>query len=112
MASRENQGLHMALILLVMLTVGLCVTSFVFFSKSQRLTGEAEDARERMQAAQNDYERANFKVQTLSYMITGQGKSWDEISEDLANIPGSDDEELASIRRKYRDNMMLFGPAD
>ncbi|MGM0490325.1 MAG: hypothetical protein ACQESR_26670, partial [Planctomycetota bacterium] len=60
----------------------------------------------------NDYERANFKVQTLSYMITGQGKSWDEISEDLADIPGSEDEQLASIRRKYRDNMMLFGPAD
>ncbi|MFW6169057.1 MAG: hypothetical protein ACODAD_01110 [Planctomycetota bacterium] len=112
MASRENQGLHIALILLVMLTVGLCVVSFVFFSKSQRLSGEAEEARDRMQAAQDDYEKANFKVQTLTYMITGQGKSWDEISEDLANIPGSGDEELAAIRRTYRDNMMLFGPAE
>ena len=35
MASRENQGLHIALILLVMLTVGLCILSFVFYSKAQ-----------------------------------------------------------------------------
>lgn len=112
MASRENQGLHIALILLVMLTVVLCVVSFVFYSNSQQRRGEAEDAKERMQQAQNDYEKANFNVQTLTYMITGQGKSWEEISEDLANIPGSDSEELAPIRRKYRENMLLFGPAD
>ena len=51
MASRENQGLHIALILLVMLTVGLCVVSFVFYSKAERLRGEAEDAKNRMAQA-------------------------------------------------------------
>ena len=44
MASRENQGLHIALILLVMLTVGLCVLSFVFYSSAQKQKGLAETA--------------------------------------------------------------------
>ncbi len=34
MASRENQGLQIALILLVMLTIVLCVSTFVFYRKS------------------------------------------------------------------------------
>lgn len=112
MASRENQGLHIALILLVMLTVGLCVVSFVFYSKAERLRGEAEDAKNRMAQAQADYDQAAFKAQTLTYMITGQGKSWDEIAEDLENIPGSDSEELTQIRQEYKDNMLLFGATD
>ena len=41
MASRENQGLQVALILLVMLTIGLCVTTFVFYSKASSQSAEA-----------------------------------------------------------------------
>ena len=47
MASRENQGLHIALILLVMLTIGLCLLSFVFYSKAENRRTELEGAKGR-----------------------------------------------------------------
>ena len=57
MASRENQGLHIALILLVMLTVGLCLISYVFYSKAETQRGEAEDAKNRLATARSDRRR-------------------------------------------------------
>ncbi len=114
MASRENQGLHIALILLVMLTVGLCVISFVFYSKSETLRGEAEDARNKMETSKSDLEKALFKAQTLTYMLTGQGKSWNQVDEELKNLQGTADDGpvMTQIRRNFENNMMLFGPAD
>jgi hypothetical protein len=114
MASRENQGLHITLILLVMLTVVLCLTSYVFYSKAETRRSEAEDARNRLTTAQADLQRAGFKVQTLTYMINGGGRTWAQIAEDLENIPGAatDDPTLAVIRKNYQDNMMLYGAAD
>ena len=112
MASRENQGLHIALILLVMLTVGLCVLSFVFYSKAETQRGEAEGA-EQLDDATADLRQGQFQVQTLTYMITGQGKSWNQIADELENIPGSDDDPtMNQIAPQFRNNMMLFGPAD
>ena len=40
MAARENQGLQIALILFVMVTIGLAVSTFVFYKKSQEAIQE------------------------------------------------------------------------
>lgn len=114
MASRENQGLHIALILLVLLTAVLCLTTYVFYSKADTRWSEAEAAKKSLATAQTDLARAGFKVQTLQYMINGGGRTWTQMAEDLANIPGTadDDPTLAQIRKTYQDNMMLYGAAD
>ena len=114
MASRENQGLHIALILLIMLTVGLCVISYVFYSKAERRRVEAEDALNRASQAKKDLDTANFKVQSLTYMINGGSKTWTQMKEDLANIPGGDanDPTMAQIRKNFEDNMLLYGAPD
>jgi hypothetical protein len=44
MAARENQGLQIALIIFVMLTIVLAVTTYVFFSSSQEYQKKAEAA--------------------------------------------------------------------
>ncbi|MHB9068628.1 MAG: BRCT domain-containing protein [Pirellulaceae bacterium] len=114
MASRENQGLHIALILLIMLTVGLCVVSYVFYSKAERRRVEAEDATNRSAQARDDLAKANFKVQTLTYMINGGNKTWTQMEADLANIPGGEanDPTMDSIRKNFQDNMRLYGAPD
>jgi hypothetical protein len=114
MASRENQGLHIALILLIMLTVALCLTSYVFYSKSETRRGEAEDAKNRLNQAESDLRTALFKAQTLEYMISGGAKTWSEIADALVNIPGGDgdDPTMAQIRKNHQDNMMLYGAAE
>lgn len=116
MASRENQGLHIALILLIMLTVGLCVISYVFYSASERRRGEAEDARNQLAQAQKDLATANFKVQTLTYMVNGGSKTMAQIEADLANITsaggGADDPVTQQIVKNFKDNMLLYGAPD
>ena len=44
MAARENQGLQIALIIFVMLTIVLAVTTYVFFSSSQEYQTKAKTA--------------------------------------------------------------------
>ena len=114
MASRENQGLHIALILLIMLSVFLCVISYVFYSKSESRRVTAEDANTRLAQAQKDLSTANFKVQTLTYMIIGGSKTLKQIEDDLANIPGGDtnDPAMAKLQKSFQDNMLLYGAPD
>ncbi len=114
MASRENQGLHIALILLVMLTVGLCLISYVFYSKAETQRGRAEKATSDLATVTADRTKALNTSQTLTYMVSGQGKSWNQIADALANFPGSDadDPALATMQRNFKNNMMLFGPAE
>ena len=65
-----------------------------------------------LESAKAAEDKSNFKRQALKYMISGQGKSLTQIDEELANIQGSDDEDLAEIRRNFQNNMKLFGTAD
>ncbi|MCU0960978.1 MAG: hypothetical protein MUF48_12810 [Pirellulaceae bacterium] len=114
MASRENQGLHIALILLIMLTVGLCVISYVFYAKSETQRAAAEEANNRSQQAQKDLQNANFKVQSLQYMISGGAKTWKQMEEDLAAFGGADasDATMAALRKRFQDDMLLFAAGD
>jgi hypothetical protein len=47
MAMRENQGLQIALILFVMITVVLAVTTYIYFDKANKKEREAEEARKK-----------------------------------------------------------------
>lgn len=114
MASRENQGLHVALILLIMLTVILCVISYVFYAKSETQRAAAEDAANRLQQTQKDLQNANFKVQSLQYMISGGAKTWKQMEEDLAAFDGGDagDATTAALRKRFQDDMLLFAAGE
>jgi hypothetical protein len=114
MASRENQGLHIALILLIMLSVGLCVFLYVFYSRSERFRVEAETARTKAAQDGKALENANFNVQTLKYMVNGGNKTLTQMADDLEGMKGTegDDATMAQIRKNYTDNMALYGAPD
>ena len=110
MASRENQGLHFALILLVMLTIVLCVITFLFYSKSAQLTTDLESARSQADTFRQDSETAGFKVQALQFMIKGDTRTWDDLQEEMADLPAAatSDTTMQEIRRNFENNMKLF----
>lgn len=113
MASRENQPLHVALILLVIVTVLLCVMTYWFYSKSVAGENRADAAQEQLATTKQDLQKALFKVQTFTYMVRGGAKTLKQIEDDFANITGTArDEELDQMIKKFEDNMLLFGPAD
>jgi Ca2+/Na+ antiporter len=112
MASRENQGLQVALILLVMLTIGLCVTTFVFYSKASSRYAEAEDAREAKQTAENERNQSNYQNQMLTYMMDGGAETWTAMAEQLDTYPVGDDPKINAIREEFKQDMLLFGGPD
>ncbi len=63
MAKRENQGLQIALIVLVMFTVMFAVTTIVFWNQSKNLRAEADQLR-------TDTQRANDQVRARSTRIS------------------------------------------
>ena len=75
MASRENQGLHIALILLIMLSVGLCVFLYVFYSQSERFRVEAETARTK--AAQDGKALGERQLHRADVEVHGQRRQQD-----------------------------------
>jgi hypothetical protein len=114
MASRENQGLHIALILLIMFSVLLCVFTYYFYSKSETRRVAAEDAKNRLTQTESDLQKANFKVQTLKYMIKDGNKTLKQIADDLANFTGGDvnDTEMAPLLENFQKNMREYGAPD
>ncbi len=114
MASRENQGLHIALIVLIMFSLLLCGLTYYFYSKSETRRVAAEDAQNRANQAQSDLRTANFKVQTLTYMIKDGNKTRKQIADDLANFTGGDvnDPTMAALLKNFQDNMLLYGAPD
>jgi hypothetical protein len=69
MASRENQGLQVALILFVMVTVVLAVTTYVYFRKSEEKINQKATAEREMQRAQQMSTAILLENQLLKHVL-------------------------------------------
>jgi len=99
--ARENQGLQIALIIFVMLTIVLGVTTFIFFQKcdeaNQKAAKAEEDAKEK-QVEKNRFEEDMNKMKQL--IGHPETKGFDEIKtrfdEDMKKYAGNFPEEARS----------------
>ncbi len=104
MASRESQGLQIALILFVLMTIALSVTTFLYYRKSEEKIREAAAAREAQSRDQRAAEQALFQVQALKSMI-----GWGDTGTDgLDDMPGMD-ENMQEIIKAFREDMAAYG---
>lgn len=108
MASRESQGLQVALILFVMLTVVLGVTSYVFFRKSEEKIKEARALKSKIEKLDKDSLAAIDHRTALKYFIGVSNVSEDDL--DLARA--SFDEDMRKIEEEFNKDMLLFKGAD
>lgn len=96
MAMRENQGLQIALILFVMITVVLAVTTFIYFNSSSEAHKEADNWRDKAQQAENaekDLFEENKQLRNmLGYALKVEGGP-----------------ELPQIEDNFEADMALFG---
>ncbi|MEM7311804.1 MAG: hypothetical protein AAF497_01505 [Planctomycetota bacterium] len=92
MAKREGQGLQIALILLVMLTVILCIATYFFWSQSEKLGKEVASVKESLSSAQGAQTRAAEEINSLKQF--------------LGYDPG---EQMETIENAHKDDMLLFG---
>ncbi|HLA84014.1 MAG TPA: hypothetical protein VJL29_04410, partial [Thermoguttaceae bacterium] len=93
--ARENQGLHAALIVFVVLTIFLAVSTFVFFS-------QAKDAKE--QAA-----KYGKDAQTNQALATDKDKLMKEFMGMMGFAEGDSPE---TVRDKFAEDMQKFAPKD
>ncbi len=69
MASRESQGLQIALILFVMVTVVLAVTTYFFFRKAEEKIKQAADDRDKASKSANAAKLLDYENQVLKHVI-------------------------------------------
>ena len=81
MASRESQGLQIALILFVMVTVVLGVTTYMSFRRSEEKIKEAAAARAETRQRQEMLLAREFESQALKHVLGYDSKTpeqWEE----------------------------------
>ncbi|MCA9173506.1 MAG: hypothetical protein KDB14_03385 [Planctomycetales bacterium] len=104
MASRENQGMQVALILLALTTIGLMVTLYFFYASAEEKIAEARNAKEATKAAQGERDKALFKVQALMFMIGKGDLTRENVVQQLPSDP-----EIQAIFNDYERDMKMYG---
>lgn len=104
MARGESQGLQIALILFVMLTVVLSVTTYMFWSRSQQLTQQldaAQDDARNNRAGMND--ALDFKNNVLSYIGHSPDAAPETVEEDFKADMQLFGQSVPEENRNYRE---------
>lgn len=104
MASRENQGLQVALILFVMMTVVLMVTTYMFYRQAEEQRGRAAAAENTVQAAQDERDKAVFQAQALRFMVGASELTRQDIDRQLDSDP-----EMKKMFAQFDEDMNLYG---
>lgn len=107
MASRESQGLQIALIVFVMVTVLLAVMTFFFYRRSEEFRKTAEAAKQSETAARNTYSTENFKVQYLKHILGAARLADAEFKSVRDSVLA--DEEMKSVDDQYQQHMKTYG---
>lgn len=103
--NRENQGLQIACILLVMVTIVLAVSTYVLYRKSEESVNSAFAAEEEKKKALDLAAKERDRVRALKHFI-GFG---DLTEADLDVARASFDEEMKQIEAEFRQDISLFG---
>lgn len=107
MAKRESQGLQIALILFVMITVVLAVTTFVFYRKAEQMAGEVDAAEKQAQQANDLADQENFFNQYLKHIVGAKTLSEAELNVIVPSVEG--DEEMATVHASYQQDIATYG---
>lgn len=107
MASRESQGLQIALILFVMITVVLAVTTFVFFRKTEEMAANVKSANKAKDDAQGLVDQQSFWNQYFMHIVGAKMQDEDAFKALLPSVEG--DETMAAIHAAFLQDTGTYG---
>lgn len=107
MAKRESQGLQIALILFVMITVVLAVTTFVFYRKTEEAVQKKKAAEDAKVAAERVRDDEIFFNQYFKHIFGAKPLSEAELAAIFPSVEGN--EEMASVHASYTQDMKTYG---
>jgi hypothetical protein len=107
MASRESQGLQVALILFVMVTVVLAVTTYLYFRRAeenvQRYLAKAEEAKREKDTTM----KLQFENQILKHILGHERKTEAELNSIKQGLGGN--KQIEQILADYDKHMKMYG---
>ena len=109
MASRESQGLQVALILFVMVTVVLAVTTYLYFRKAEEKVQLAEAAQAEVKRATDMYNSADFRNQIYRHLLGYDTKAQDQLTSMLQSLTGDDRQNMEETLTNFGQEMKLYG---
>ncbi|MCY2988618.1 MAG: hypothetical protein NTY19_12230 [Planctomycetota bacterium] len=107
MASRESQGLQVALILFVMVTVVLAITTYVYFRKSEEKIKEAKSAVTQAQQAKDALNTVQFENQVLKNVVGYERKTDAELA--TIKLGLQNNKLMDEIQANYEQDMAMYG---
>ncbi|HUG66154.1 MAG TPA: hypothetical protein VMM76_00275 [Pirellulaceae bacterium] len=107
MAKRESQGLQIALILFVMITVVLAVTTFVFFRKAEQMAGEVAAAKKAKETSDALVDQQSFWNSYFKHIVGSKTLSEAELNVVVPSVEG--DEEMKAVHTSYQQDIATYG---
>ncbi len=105
MASRESQGLQVALILFVMVTVVLAVTTYFFFREAEERTAQAAAALAEAKQFDNAAKELHYENQLLKHVLGVEPKTQAELDSIQQRLGANKDVQIV-LDRFHRDMEM------
>src|SRR5688572_5311629 len=110
MASREGQGMQIAVILFAILTVVLAVTTYIYYAASETKEKERQAAVEAEKVATAAQNKANYQATALKFML-GIVKSRKDVEDAKIRAGGGEDTDVNAWLAKYDLDMSTYGAA-
>ncbi len=107
MAGRDSQGLQIAVIIFVMVSVVLAATTFFFYRDAEEARKTAADALSKQKIASDTAANENFKNQYFLHILGEETLSKDGLDSVMANLAA--DETVQRVEKSFQDAMSTFG---
>ena len=110
MATRDSQGLQIALITMVIVSVLLFGSTFYFYSSSEGAKRSQEAAQQSQTAADTRYRSENFKVQYLKHILGAAPLAEAEFNAVKSSV--ITDDEIKAIDERFSQDMDTYYEGD
>ncbi|MFO0886521.1 MAG: hypothetical protein U0894_20470, partial [Pirellulales bacterium] len=109
MASREGQGLQIAVILFAMLTILLAVTTYVFYAQTGTLDSAKKKAEEAASQERASALKASYQLKALQMMMGLENIDQGQVDAAATGVDAPTVEKVKKWRDDFARDMTLFG---
>jgi len=109
MASREGQGLQIAVILFAMLTILLAVTTYVFYAQTGTLDAAKKKAEEAASQERASALKASYQLKALQMMMGLENIDQGQVDAAATGVDAPTVEKVKKWRDDFARDMTLFG---
>lgn len=105
-ASKESQGLQIAVIIFAVLTILLAVTTYIFYAQSEENLTKKNDAERAAATAKALADKMTYRAGVLQYVV---GDGGIDFATATAKPPGVTDDVADRVLKSFDEDMKMYG---